>query len=278
MSLHPDIERVALLGWHCIPMARKARKGLWKGFIDHATTDLDTLDKWAREFPGCNWAVVPGPSGVWALDVDIPGEDHADDGVAALRDLCAANTPLPDGPHGRSGGGGHLRVFRATKPVKGGSGRPEPGLDTLANRQTFTIPPSRHRRTGAPYAWITAPWDVAPPPAPDWLLRLVAPPAPPPRPERQKIPTGNAARRRLGFALDAIQSAGPGTRNATLNKEAFAVARWIAGGLLDEREAIAALYAAGIAIGLDPNEVRGTIKSGCAAGYQNPVERATGNA
>jgi hypothetical protein len=181
MTIPPDIERIALLGWRVVP-ATARKKGMFKGYIDAATTDLDQIERWAREYPGCCWKVVPQGSGVWFLDVDIPGSDHASDGVAALRDLCALHGPLPARPHGRSASGGHLLVFRdAGHPIAPGSSKPAPGLDTLAGRMCPMIAPSR--RAGGSYRWVVAPWETAPPVAPEWLLAALAPaPAPPPNP------------------------------------------------------------------------------------------------
>ena len=267
MSLHPDIERLALLGWHLVPVARRARKGLWKGYLADATHDLDTLDRWQREYPGCNWAVVPGPSGVWALDVDIDGEDHASNGVDALRDLCAAHGPLPRRPHGRSGGGGHLLVFRQHPGIVGGSGKPAPGIDALANRQQFTVSPSRHRRTGDPYRWVVAPWECSPPAAPEWLVAMLTPP---PRPPLPKL-TPRRATDALDRVLRDLARAGQGGRNAALNRAAFIAGRFAAAGMLAESEAVSAIYHAGRHIGLDDAECRATIRSGWQSGIRNPA-------
>lgn len=274
MTLHPDVERLALLGWRMVP-ATSRKKGMFKGYLDAATSDLDTLAAWAREYPRACWKAVPHGSGVWFLDVDVPGPEHDADGVAALRDLCALHGPLPPRPHGRSPSGGHLLVFRDDgHPIKNGSGYAAPGLDALAGRVCPMVPPSR-RNAGA-YRWIVAPWDLAPPPAPEWLLRLLAPPPAPPAPRRK--PTADMGRRVLHRSLDRIASAAPGTRNATLNQQAFSVARWIGAGLLDEAEAIGALYAAGRALGLADPEVRGTIKSGVSAGLRHPLTGVFGHA
>ena len=61
-------------------------------------------------------------------------------------------------------------------------------------------------------------------------------------------------------------------RNATLNKEAFAVARHVAAGMLSEQEAVSALTIAALHAGLDKSEIRDTITSGFRAGYTSPWE------
>ena len=273
MSLHPDIERVALLGWCLVPMARRSRKGLWKGYLDDATHDLDTLERWQHQHPGCNWAVVPEGSGVWALDVDVAGPDHANDGVGALRDLCALHGPLPERPHGRSGGGGHLLIFRDTgAPVTPGSGKPAPGLDTCSRRSSFTISPSRHRRTGAAYRWVVAPWDLAPPPAPEWLLSMLAPPPAPPRPARPVVPTGDAAMRALLRSFDVTSEAPPGGRNQALHRRSVLVGGFVGAGALDRATAERELIAAGMRAGQSRTEAASTVRSGLNAGEQRPIQ------
>lgn len=268
--LHQDVERAALIGWRLVP-ATASKKGMFAGYLDAATYDLDQLAEWSETYPGCCWKVVPAGSGVWFLDVDIPGGDHLHDGVAALAGLCDRHGPLPDGPHGVSASGGRLLVFKDTgRPIAPGSGVPAPGLDTLAGRLCPMVSPSK--RGGHAYRWIVAPWDVAPPAAPEWLASLVAPAALPERPRGPIKATSDTARRSFARSLDRIAAAEEGQRNATLNRQTFTAARWIAAGLLDEAEAVRALYAAGMAIGLTAAEVKGTIKSGCIAGYRQPMQ------
>ena len=193
MSLHPSIERLALLGWRLYPSAR-SRKGMFKGYVDAATSDLRILDQWSCRYPGCNWSVIPQASGIWALDVDIPSPDHAADGVAALRELCARHGDMPQRPHGRSGGGGHLLVFRdAGHPIRSKTGTPVPGIDPRAGRVPFTVAPSMHHR-GGHYRWVVPPWDIEPPVAPAWLLQKLAPPPPPQFAANPTMPTEGRAR------------------------------------------------------------------------------------
>lgn len=267
--LNPDVERLALLGWRLVPVTRN-RAGFWKGYIDSATHDLDALAGWDAEYPGCNWVVIPDGSGVWALDVDVP-PGHAD-GETALKQLCEQYGPIPQRPHGRSGSGGHLMIFRDTgAPIRCGSGAIADGIDARARRNSFTVAPSRNKH-GKPYRWQIAPWEMEPPAAPDWLLRLLAPP---PKREwdggRPAITEGRA-RRALDRAIQAVLQAGPGKRNSALNAASFTAGGLIAGGALEQQEAVNALYAAGRYIGLDDLECRATIKSGLEGGAKSPLE------
>ena len=85
MTILPtDIERLALLGWRLYPASAHSKAACIKDPGASATFDLNKLEAWTQEFPGCNWRMVCEGSDVWALDVDVPSEDHAADGVAAL--------------------------------------------------------------------------------------------------------------------------------------------------------------------------------------------------
>jgi hypothetical protein len=252
-----------------------SRKGLWKGYRDDATTDVPTLQGWANEYRGINWCVATGPaSGIWALDVDVFGPDHAADGVTALHDLTEKHGALPPRPTLRSGGGGYAMFFAwtADSPTSSRTAWPAPGLDIRGPRVVTTLPPSTHRRTGEPYRWLIAPWDVPPPPAPDWLLKACAPP---PRPEHlvlHVIPTTDRAMRRLSRACDTVAKAEQGRRNAALNRECFIVGGYVGAGLLSRADAARALHAAAINAGLEDREACDTIQSGLLAGIAKPME------
>lgn len=271
MVLPKEVENLALLGWRIHPASAHSRAACFKGALDLATHDLDTLERWAWEYPGCNWRVVMEGSGIWGLDVDRPSEDHAADGVAALAAMVAEHGPLPARPATISGGGGCALFFRDMgHPIRGKTGWPKPGLDPRAGRLTITVPPSRHLRTRLFYRWRVAPWELAPPPAPAWLLKAVAPPPEPPRPPLPLIASTEWAQKRLRRAVDTVIGAPGGTANDTLNREAFAVARHVAAGKLGEGEAIEALYAAARARKVPHAEAKATIKSGFTNGLRHP--------
>ena len=280
MTALPDsIERCALLGWRMHPSSRHSRAACFKGAADAATHDLDQLAAWAREYPDCNWRVIMEGSGIWALDVDAPGEDHGGDGITAMKSLVAANAPLAPRPMTRSGGGGYAIFFKHQgEPISGRTGTPAPGLDPRRGRLSVTLPPSIHHRTAKPYVWVIAPWDVDPPTAPAWLLDAVKPPPPPPVPAQteRRANTTTVARKALWKAIDKVHGAQSGGRNDTLNRQSYRVARFVAAGLLGETEAQEALYSAGRQIGLTHPEIKATIESAFRSGYQKPVEATWG--
>lgn len=244
---------------------------MFGGYLDAATDNLDQLEAWSREYPGCCWKCVPAGSGVWFLDVDVPSADHTNNGVAALRGLCALNGPLPPRPHGRSASGGHLLVFRdAGHPIAPGTARPAAGLDTLAGRCCAMVAPSR--RQGRSYRWVRPPWEVSAPVAPEWLLQLVAPPPSPDRTRRPFVITEDRAMRALTGSFSAIASAGPGQRNAALLRRATLAGGYVAAGMLGLQEAERELIAAGMAAGQSRAEALSTVRSGLRRGALRPIE------
>jgi Bifunctional DNA primase/polymerase, N-terminal len=275
MHLHVDVERLALLGWRLHPASRRTRAACFSNAASFATCDLDQLAQWSCQYPGCSWRVVMQGSGIWALDIDVPSTRHKQDGVAALREFIAVHGPLPPRPTTRSGGGG-LALFFAHQgePIIGKGGHPAPGIDPRRGRQSITVPPSIHSDTGLPYRWLVAPWELAPPAAPDWLLRCMAPPPVPPLHE-PPLRLANAAADRRRYALAALRRAAhraatapQGQRNDTLNTETFSLTRFLAEGTLDATEVATSMAYAARQAGLLPSEVKATLASALAAGLR----------
>ena len=268
-----DIERVALLGWCVYPMAKRSKAGSFKGASKAATCDLGTIERWSNEYPGCNWRVVCGPSGLFALDVDRPGT-HTADGFAALSKLVEKHGELPPRPMTRSGGSGGAALFfkHQGEPLRGKSGFPAPGLDPHRLDQAVVIPPSRHPVSGGSYAWRVPPWEVAPPEIPPWLTLLLKPAPDPEWKKHEWVPTTERARNAIMRAIHAIQDAPSGTANDTLNKQAFRLGGWCAAGFFTETEAAESMYSAARQRSIPDREARDTIKSGLAAGLRHPVQ------
>lgn len=76
---------------------------------------------------------------------------------------------------------------------------------------------------------------------------------------------------RLSGMLSKIAIAAEGTRNDTLNRYAYTVGGFVAGGLLDEGEAFEALVRAGLSAGLEQHEVIATVRSGLSGGIRAPL-------
>lgn len=74
----------------------------------------------------------------------------------------------------------------------------------------------------------------------------------------------------LRSAVDRVRSAAVGERNATLNGEAFALARLVADGSLKRGEIEEALASAAHEAGLADAEIRATLRSALDAGEREP--------
>jgi hypothetical protein len=72
----------------------------------------------------------------------------------------------------------------------------------------------------------------------------------------------------------AVMDAPQGARNDTLNRRSYQVGRMIGAGLIQEQEAVDALYSAAKSAGLDHSEVRETIRSGIRSGRRAGVSDA----
>jgi hypothetical protein len=92
-------------------------------------------------------------------------------------------------------------------------------------------------------------------------------PVDPNRPAALGHPYGCQA---LVAELAALGRATPGQRNRTLNRCAFKVYRYVAGGLLDDQEVTLAFTTVGLAIGLNRAEIGRTFASARTAGLANP--------
>jgi hypothetical protein len=146
-------------------------------------------------------------------------------------------------------------------------------------------PPSRHI-SGRSYRWLRDLDRASLPEVPAALRELLDPD--PPTASRLARPTGPVDPNRppalshpygcrvLADELAAVGRATPGQRNRTLNRCAFKVYRYVAGGVLDEAEVTLAFTAAGLAIGLNPPEVGRTLASARTAGLANPRGVPTG--
>jgi Bifunctional DNA primase/polymerase, N-terminal len=244
---------------------RPAKHPLLRHGVKEATTDADRIDRWWRRWPHANLGLATGIC-FDALDIDGPA------GLGALLELARTVGLRLPGPLVATGGGGWHVWFRPT----GLGNRPPRDLahvDWRGCGGCVLAPPSRHI-SGGSYRWLRG-LDQAPLPEvpaalralldPDWTTMIR--PAAPATPAAAGHPYG---RRVLAAELAALGRATPGHRNHTLNRGAFKVYRYVAGGLLDDQEVTAAFTQAALAIGLQAAEVARTLASARTAGLANP--------
>jgi hypothetical protein len=244
---------------------RPAKHPLLRHGVNDATTDPVQLERWWRRWPQANLGLATGII-FDALDVDGPA------GLAALQKLPGAVGLRLPGPLVATGGGGWHVWFAPT----GLGNRPPRGLahvDWRGGGGCVLAPPSRHV-SGWAYRWLRD-LDQTPLPEVPAVLREVLDPDPPSliRPADTAKPAAPGhpyGRRVLAAELAALGRATPGQRNRTLNRTAFKVYRYVAGGLLDDQEVTLAFTTAALAVGLNRAEIARTLASARTAGLANP--------
>jgi hypothetical protein len=244
---------------------RPAKHPLVRHGVKDATTNADRIGRWWGRWPQANVGLATGIC-FDALDIDGPA------GLAALGELQEAVRLRLAGPLVATGGGGWHHWFRPT----GHGNRPPRGLahvDWRGKGGCVLAPPSRHI-SGGTYRWLVS-LDQAPLPEVPAALRPLLDPDPPTtdRPARTAGPNlaGHPyGRRVLADELAALGRATPGYRNRTLNRTAFKVYRYVAGGLLDEQDVTLALTTVARALGLSAAETARTLASARTAGLANP--------
>ena len=99
--------------------------------------------------------------------------------------------------------------------------------------------------------------------APDWLVKIVLPRPPAPRPEPKAPPDNieNYVASAAASELRELSAAQAGTRNDALNRAAFNLAQFVKAGALPEDWERGQLEAHAVGAGLSLVEARGTIDS-----------------
>jgi hypothetical protein len=127
-------------GFHCAPVAPgKKAPPLVMDWEAAATTDLAQVQRWAAEYPRCNWLCAPARSGHVVLDLD---RKNGKDGVRELEKLAAQhgfevfNTLTVSTPSG----GLHLYL---TGVLPNSASRIAPGIDVRGVGGYVLVPGSR---------------------------------------------------------------------------------------------------------------------------------------
>ncbi len=283
-SSHHTIADAALeyaaRGWHVFPVPPGARQSYKSAAHSDgrrwgATTDPDEIRRDFARWPNANVGIVCGPkSGLLVIDIDVPGDGRDKDGAASWAALVAAHGDIPHTIEANSASGGRHIYFRAPvgETIRNSVSQIAPGIDVRAEGGMVLGVPSV-RPNGGVYSWRNPPgfFDLAD--CPEWLLARCRKPEPK---AGFRIDTGTDdgaeawARRALELEVAAVLSAPVGTRNARLNQAAFSLGQIVARGDLGEAHVIETLTRAGLAAGLDPAEIEGTIASGLKAGMAQP--------
>ncbi len=304
----------AARGWPVFPCHRDKTPATMHGVKD-ATTDPDRIRRWWTGQPNASIGVACGPAGLVVIDVDVEKGGFAswqrlkaahgiDDGT--LTSItggggCHLLYRAPAGFRGRNSAGKlapgvDVRAdggYIIAPPSGHPSGREylwdpaEPALDpiplpdslrALLERQSPEERASSDARSGrsaapaaAPFAGPFASEDANSSRGGEVAARAAA-----------RNAASDADKRRAAAALReelaALGRAREGERNDALNRAAFSLGRWAAGGALDRGEVARKLRAAALALGLGAHEAEATIRSGleaaARAAAQEPAQAA----
>jgi hypothetical protein len=237
-----------------------AKHPLTRNGVTEASCDARTVATWWRRWPSANVGLATGASaGLFVVDLD------GNDGVQTFEDLQRRHGPLPETRWARTGSGWHA-YFRPAGPMPNSARKLGPGVDTRGDGGFVVAPPSLHI-SGRVYAWHNR---VPVAPIPSWLVALLHPPAPTPRPPVRLRGADAYAAAALGDECGTVAATAPGGRNHALNRAAFSLGTLVGAGRLDEPTTAGALLAAAVSAGLGEAEAERTIRSGLSAGMRQP--------
>lgn len=226
---------------------------------------LQTVEAWARVSSlGLRTGTV---SGVICIDDDT--EDQSGAGILGLP------TRTPTIITGRDHAN---RLYRTPADflVKNSTSSLGEHVDVRGENGMVVFPGSIHPVTGRPYRWAAglSPDDVPFACLPDETLEMLRPRETVLVPYTPPTKSGNGQRERYasgalrGAALRVFDSR-EGNRNATLNREAFGLARFVAAGLLAREHVEDVLSDAAQAAGLLDAEISATLRSALDSGLRD---------
>ena len=152
-----------------VPYSKAVMGGGWKAY---SSADREQINQWAKELPGCNWAVDCGKSNLVVLDVDVK---NGKAGGYALKQLEKQYGKLPNTLKIKTPSGGFHYYFKGL--CSSGTDRLGPGLD-LKSRGGYVIAPGGVI-AGRMYTPITK-FELAS--LPTWIVDLAGQP----RPKKEK--------------------------------------------------------------------------------------------
>lgn len=235
--------------------------------LHDASSDERTIRSWWARWPSANIGlrIIPGR---FVLDVD-----PRNGGDVTLAEYERRYGRLPTTVQAHTGGGGGHYFFKYSGPkLKGSAGR---GLDVKQDGGYVLVSPSNHR-SGVRYSWIPGrgPGEAEIAEAPHALLTLLSKESLSPRGQAVAVPIRAAgtryAQKALASAQARVAGAPEGTRNETLNREAYGMGRLISAGALMDGEVQEVLKTAAAEAGLPGPEVERTIANALRAGAAAP--------
>ncbi|MFJ8783173.1 bifunctional DNA primase/polymerase [Streptomyces sp. NPDC102476] len=199
------------------------------------------------------------------LDVDVKNGVNGYETLAELGRQHGFEIPRITTTVFTPSGGAHVWLTVADGvAVPNSVGRLGPGLD-VRGTGGYLVGPGSTGRTGE-YVFHPKVGYVDPQPAPDELLQLMLPPAPPVRPQRRYEPRQGQPSRALEGLVNVVLSAPHGERNSKLYWAASKAWAHVGDGHLAACDVEAELFGAAIQIGLGEAEALRTIASAQRSG------------
>lgn len=267
--LHLSASRLTALEWPIFEAKENKAPATKRGFKD-ARVDSGQVSRWSDTAMIAHATGKAGGTVVIDLDIDNAKGVNGLEWLAQLQNQHGALPPHPISTTPR-GGQHHYFQYPANRVVRSSAGKLAPGIDVRAEGGYVIVPDSESNR-GA-YSWNVAPWDVAPPELPAWLLERVANPHPGVFTD-DTLPTTEADKeeieRETQEVLNALRASKAGGRNHALNTAAYLLGKMIGAGVADEAVVEFQLLNIAAEIGLTNAEAKATIRSGLSAGKKRP--------
>lgn len=147
------LRRYAEMGAALCPIAAGTKDGYLIGSWAHDwSKDPAQWLEWSRQFDGCSWIMVAGPSGKIIVDIDVKkvGREVA---WQTWLDWCEANDSPVHYPQIVTPSQGWHIYFDTTEIILNQPALVKGIIDIRAGKGYVLIPPSQI--DGAPYAWLT---------------------------------------------------------------------------------------------------------------------------
>jgi Bifunctional DNA primase/polymerase, N-terminal/AAA domain/Primase C terminal 1 (PriCT-1) len=141
----------------CRPRSKTPQIPKWQA---QATSDPDQIGEWQEEFPGANWAVACGQSGLVVLDIDVKKLKNGSmiDGRPWFTQQVALHGDTLSTLSQRTGSGAGMHLFfnAPDAEIRNSAGKIAEGIDIRGQGGYALIPPSLHP-SGGRYQWSTPP-------------------------------------------------------------------------------------------------------------------------
>jgi putative DNA primase/helicase len=257
----------AARGWPVFPSSIR-KHPLTKHGLREATCDEAQIISWWKHWPDALVAMVTGElSGIVALDIDVADPMSGWDSLEELGVPFAPVTPMSHTPRG----GTHCLFARPAHFVKTIAGKLGCGLDIRGDGGSLIMPPGPGRCWDPHYGF-----EVPLAPMPTWMVIPEAERTEPRPPASCTVRLSRYAEAALDSAIKAVALATAGSQRDTLNRECFAIAGLVAGGIIPIGLALEALTWAAHQMSSDPRrpwravELERVVRDAFFDGLQRP--------